>query len=770
VQLVHRLLLVSLLGAPPGASPRPGDGALPVVTDVEVQPLVVQVRRLTQSLELLGSPLPDSVRAELDAAARLKDPPAAIRRIQAALDPLCLYGVDINPESRVKVAAGPAEPVLDERGWRQFLVKVHNQAGVTARLRVASPNASPGKEALQPEAADRWLELRLFEGRPLEPTLSGLELEYRILQISSRDAGKRAAVIAFDVGQGTQDLGFRNDLMTTFECRPATAVTLRVLDERGAPTTAGFEVRDGTGRIYPSRAQRTAPDMTFQAQVYRSDGDQLGLPAGEYSVLCTRGPEYLRLSRTIRVGAEPSTETFELERWIDPSESGYWSGDHHIHAAGCAHFSNPGQGIRPPDVFVQCLGEDVKVGCNLTWGPCFDYQKTFFTGAVDKVSTYPYLLRYDIEVSGFGSGRSGHLCLLRLKDQIPPGGDSKDHWPTLGLNTLRWAKAQGAVVGSAHSGWGLSVPTTELPNYVVPPYESVGANEYIVDVTHEVPGPDGELVPAVDFMGTVDTPYVWELNMWYHTLNCGFRTRIAGETDFPCIYGERVGMGRSYVKLEGKLEFDAWCEGLRRGAGYVSEGRSHLMDFQVGGQAMGAGDSELRLAAPGRVTVTLAAAALLPEEVDRDVLEYETAFEAPDSTGSWDVAALRPFWHLERARVGDTRRVPVEVVVNGRPVASRDIEADGSRNELSFDVALERSSWVAARVLGSSHTNPVFVVVGGAPIRASRRSAQWCLEGVDRCWDQKRRFYAEGEMAEALAAYEHARATYRRILRECEVD
>ena len=68
-------------------------------------------------------------------------------------------------------------------------------------------------------------------------------------------------------------------------------------------------------------------------------------------------------------------------------------------------------------------------------------------------------------------------------------------------------------------------------------------------------------MPAVDFMSMVDTPYVWELNMWYHTLNCGYRTRISGETDFPCIYGERVGMGRSYVKLDGKLDFDALVRG-----------------------------------------------------------------------------------------------------------------------------------------------------------------------------------------------------------------
>ncbi len=73
----------------------------------------------------------------------------------------------------------------------------------------------------------------------------------------------------------------------------------------------------------------------------------------------------------------------------------------------------------------------------------------------------------------------------------------------------------------------------------------------------------------------------WELNIWYHTLNAGFRTRISGETDFPCIYGERVGLGRSYVKLDGKLNYDAWCEGIRAGRNYVSDGKSHLMDFKV---------------------------------------------------------------------------------------------------------------------------------------------------------------------------------------------
>src|SRR5204862_5251096 len=216
---------------------------------------------------------------------------------------------------------------------------------------------------------------------------------------------------------------------------------------------------------------------------------------------------------------------------------------------------------------------------------------------------------------------SGLLVLLRLKDAISAGGASNHQWPTLCVNTLRWARKQGAVVGPAHSGWGLAVDSNELPNYIVPPFSGIGANEYIVDVTHEVPGPDGKNVPAVDFMSTVDTPYVWELNMWYQTLNCGFRTRASGETDFPCIYGERVGLGRSYVKLGDKLDFDAWCEGIREGRNYVSDGRSHLLEFKVNDSAVGDKGSELHLDKSGTVRVTAKVAALLDAKPNRTIKE-----------------------------------------------------------------------------------------------------------------------------------------------------
>ncbi len=743
--------------------------ALPTV-EVEWQPLAAQIRRVTEALDYLGEPLPKADKEALQKVLASTDETAAARA-QEILDKHCIAGVQINPESRVKLTPGDAKRDLVEQGWRTFLVKVQNEAGVTAELQAFSPNARASfeggwfttpsdkyfrKDGQRLPNADLWFELEMFNAQPMQKNLSGLKLEYRVIQLFSRDAGRREAKLMFNVGQGTQDLGYRNEIDLLFQAHAAREVKFRVRDENDVATTACFTIKDSAGRIYPAQAKRLAPDFGFHPQVYRADGETVKLPDGEYTVEFSRGPESIAATEKIQVSAKNLEHRFKVRRWIDPSKLGWWSGDHHIHAAGCAHYVKPTEGVHAPDMMRHCLGEDLKVGANLTWGPCFDYQKQFFTGSIDKASKYPYLLRYDVEVSGFGSHQSGHLCLLRLRDQMYPGGDSDKHWPTLCLNTLKWAKAQGALVGPAHSGWGLQVNTAELPNYIVPPFDGIGANEYIVDVTHMVPGPKGSAVPAVDFLSMVDTPSVWELNMWYHTLNVGFRTRISGETDFPCIYGERVGLGRSYVKLPGKLDYDAWCEAIREGKNYVSDGKSHILDFAVNGALMGQNGSELAIAKPGSVRVTAKIAARLNEKSQPEL-----------QTRPYD---QKPYWDIERARVGNTRTVKVESIVNGYAITNEVLVADGTMRDVQFDLPIVRSSWVALRILPSSHTNPIFVLVDEKPIRASRRSAEWCAKGVEQCWSQKDRFIADKEKQDAKIAYDHARETYKKLISECQFD
>ncbi|HQR44168.1 MAG TPA: CehA/McbA family metallohydrolase, partial [Gemmatales bacterium] len=355
----------------------------------------------------------------------------------------------------------------------------------------------------------------------------------------------------------------------------------------------------------------------------------------------------------------------------------------------------------------------------------------------------------DVEVSGFGSHKSGHLCLLRLKEQMYPGGTSKDHWPTLGLNTLRWAKAQGAITGPAHSGNGLTdyvgrIPNTtdgphRLPNYNIPAYNGIGANEYVVDITHEVPGPDGKKVPAVDFISAMDTDRVAEWNMWYHSLNAGFKVKVSGETDFPCIYGQRVGIGRVYCKQKGHPNYDSWCQAIADGKCYVSDGTTHLMDFAAS-------------------WTSLAGA---------------TEWHSRGNEVVWDEKEARFIGLMlvvnAAARHPDKKEVEVELIVNGVVAEKQMMLADGKVRQLIFQNKHDpkKTSWYAVRVFPHAHTNPIWVIKDGKPIR-EKASLEWCLAGVEQCWKEKKKTYAAAEMKDAEAAYEHARQVYRQRLTECE--
>lgn len=769
----------------------------PLVVEVERQPLVESTKRLVEALKYVGAPLAEADLKKLRAAYASDDDTAIAKVSQEVLDPYCLAGVHINAESRVKVSVGPAKKELMQQGWRTFLVKVFNEAGINPALQLESPNNLPvyerGKHPRQKPKTDeqlvelaevkqRFLDTNVFDKQPLTQRLSGLKLEYRIVQLYSRDAGKREAQIGFNVGQGTQDLGFRNSVPILFDCKPATKVILGIKDHDGSPTTAALVIRDELGRVYPNPVKRLAPDFFFHEQVYRMDGESIDLPPGTYEVKLSRGPEYQVETTTFEVKESKEQRVpLQLTRWIHPATLGWYSGDHHVHAAGCAHYDSPTEGVGPEDMMRHILGEDLNVGCVLSWGPCWYTQKEFFEGATSELSKKDYLMRYDVEVSGFPSSHAGHLCLLRLKEDDYPGTKVIEEWPSWTLPVLKWGKEQGGVVGYSHSGWGLGLPdygsngqrlaemnyrnrasaqlgnaANKLPDYEIPPFDGIGANEFIVTAVHDV----------CHFISAVDTPAIWELNIWYHTLNCGLRSRISGETDFPCIYGDRVGLGRIYVKLpkDQPLTFDAWIAGVKDGRSYCGDGLSHLMDMTVNGFELGTPGAEgnvsqLNLDQPGTITVKCNAAAML-EENQNDITRAIRNSRLDQ----------KPYWHIERCRVGETRQVPVELIVNGHSVETVMLEADGQIESLEFQTEIKQSSWVALRVLPSCHTNPVFIEVGGEPIRASKKSAKWCMDAVKVCWESKRNMIHEPEREAAKEAYDFAKEYYFSVLTEAKED
>ncbi|MEI6324800.1 MAG: CehA/McbA family metallohydrolase [Gemmataceae bacterium] len=467
-----------------GQAPQP---EWPMKWGVEAQPLIAQTNRIASAMEILGQPLDPKIARTLKALRETQGNDAVAKAVQEALDPLCLAAVEVGPTGVTRVIPGRSVPLLVEQGWTLALVKVINQAGTTGILQPDSPSAKPIPRSPAADVENRWLGLLPHTGQPMLANLSGVGLEYTMVQLWSKNAETRSAEISFAIKGDKAKSGNAVAMARIgFQAKPSSVVTFRVTEFDGSPSMAGFTITDAQGRIFPSQAKRLAPDFFFQKQIYRADGETVRLPKGTYQVVCRRGPESIPETKILVVGDGPAHLKYTVARWIDPSTTGWWSGDHHIHAAGCTHYDNPTEGVEPADMMRHILGEDLKIGCCLTWGPCFDYQKRFFTGRPDTVSKPPYILRYDVEVSGFGSQSSGHLNLLRLKEQIYPGGESKHHWPTLGMNTLRWAKKQGAVCGPAHSANGLTrfvrrVPDTTdgpggLPNFHIPAYDGIRAN------------------------------------------------------------------------------------------------------------------------------------------------------------------------------------------------------------------------------------------------------------------------------------------------------
>ena len=304
------------------------------------------------------------------------------------------------------------------------------------------------------------------------------------------------------------------------------------------------------------------------------------------------------------------------------------------------------------------------------------------------------------------------------------------------LPILRWAKAQGAVVGFAHSGWGLRGRS----DTTIPERRAAAVRRHRRQRIHRRRDArrgrlhlDGGHARA------------WELNIWYHTLNAGFRTRISGETDFPCIYGERVGLGRAtssstrstttrgrghprraQLRLR-RPEPPDRLPGRRRLVG--TRGSEVRLDAPGHGARLGAGGR----AARGEAEATTGARAGPKSRIRRQAAKFARAADRE--------AVLAPRARTDAARRARCRSRSSSTARRSRRRRSSPTARCGKS---TFDVPLDRSSWVALRILPSSHTNPVFV--------ARRRQAGPRVAGQRRVVPAGRRPMLVPEGAEDLRA------------------
>ena len=275
------------------------------------------------------------------------------------------------------------------------------------------------------------------------------------------------------------------------------------------------------------------------------------------------------------------------------------------------------------------------------------------------------------------------------------------------------AKQQKAVVGYAHMQY--------LKNDIPQELDCCAPLEYPVEVA----------LGTIDFLSEDVHGGDSAIQAYYRLLNCGFRPGLAAATDFPCNFHEPAGTQLTYVRTaDGKLSYRGWIDGVRAGRTVVSRNaHREFVDLRVNGKA-GPGD-EIALTKPGRASVDAR-------------------------------------WSATAPLSGQ-----IEIVRNGVVVASRN--ASGTSTAVHASIEFPESGWICARRIDAKghqvHTGAVYVIVRGAPVRASSADADFFVQFLDNLirhtspggdWN---RFFPR-DLDAAQARYRRAREIYARIAAE----
>ena len=321
-------------------------------------------RRVVRALESLGAPLPREAAAALGRSARV----ARCRRHPAAARRVCAPRRHHQPRSagegrpragRRRAAAGRLHAGArqgDQRG-RDHQGLAHHQPAVGPRVRGRgrAEHDAAGSEA--PEATaksaaasqDRFLQVEMFTSQPM--TAEPQRAEGRIrprpdLQQRGRQARGDARLRRRpgDAGPRLPRRGAGPVRRPAGRPGQARRPRLRRQADR-RPLHLHATRRAASIRRRPSGSP---PTSSSRSRSTAHDGGTVLLPPGEFTHDLRPRARSTRLAEQRdhrpRRRARRRVDV-KLERWINPIDYGFYSGDHHIHAAGCAHYTNPTEGV-----------------------------------------------------------------------------------------------------------------------------------------------------------------------------------------------------------------------------------------------------------------------------------------------------------------------------------------------------------------------------------------------------------------------------------------
>ncbi len=444
-------------------------------------------------------------------------------------------------------------------------------------------------------------------------------------------------------------------------------------------------------------------------QNFSCDGKfEVELPAGEATIRIERGLEYRPLIKTIRIAEERvCEEEFPLERWVNLSKEGWYSGDLHGH-----------RDLEEMRTLV--LAEDVNVASVITRHNQWDYWKSreHPESKLSHIDDTHVISQFDEEVEYLGKDTLGALIFIGIKQPIVIS-NSNAAYPTLAQYADECHEMGGFVDAEKPIWLGVAVSAA------LGQIDSIGIVNNHFHPRSFLPcvGRWGEIVPEQGFEAAEGLA-LWCMELYYRLLNCGFRIPVSAGTASG-IMPSPVGYSRVYVRLPGEFSYGNWVKGLKAGRSFATNGP--VLSLKVSGREIG------------------------------DVLKVKE----PPITFSLEAEAksIHPLAYLEIVANGK---------IVGRAEARKQetflsLTEDFSVTESTWIAAraFEKNDETAR----FAHTSPVYVEVAGKPLRSPKAGAYYRknMDRVIEFTEGSTLFESEEDRQTALAIYRKARQTYADI-------
>jgi len=508
------------------------------------------------------------------------------------------------------------------------------------------------------------------------------------------------------------------------EASPAGVLAMRLVDdEAGDPVAARVYLADGVGPAWPEGA--TIRRDVHGAAFFHADGSFAATVSGTANVRVVRGIEYEPAEAAIDVPADGRAErTLRLRRWSHMAADGWYSGDVHVHL----HYGGEYE-LTPADAALVQRAEDVNFMNMMVanQGSGWVHDEPYFSGAPHELSAGAHMLRWGEE---YRNDFYGHMCMFGIRELVPPiysGFRESAHPRDLPANAdaARHCHSVGGTLSYAHP---LFAPG-DLDR-VFAHARTVEAKELPVDAALG-------LIDAVDVM-SYPGHEMETARLWYRLLNCGLRLAATAGTDTfmnwcdnPPFSNPPAG-DRVFARVDGAFTTESWCEAVRHGRTFVTDGPMLSLRATAAGQTYEIG-GDVRCEPGTRIDVVAEAGSYAPMEV-------------------------------------------LELIVNGEVVASSAASDAGRRAALQHEFAAAESCWIALRSRGPTHplvldselfahTSPIYVTVGGAPV-SRPEDAAYFFEWIGRliATTETKGSYATPAEREGIAAlFREGQAYYARI-------